>query len=255
MITFLKPRLVLLMLLFSSITFASTTPTKNPGKVIVGTYFTNPPFEFINDNKYTGFEFDLMNEIARRLNLQTQYVDTTWENVIQELRDNRYDVIMGAITINNDRAKLINFSIPFMTTTLNIIVNSKKTPIIKDISHLSDVDIAVQAKTTDYDVAVKMKNKGLINNVTVYPFKNFDKMIADLVRGKIVAIMKIYPVEYYYAAKYSELRILQPIPNEPQPLGFGFRKSNPQLRDAFNNEILKMKKDGTYNKIYTKWLK
>jgi ABC-type amino acid transport substrate-binding protein len=48
--------------------------TLEPGVLRVGTYFVNPPFEFISGQERIGFEVDLMNEIARRLSLRTVFV-------------------------------------------------------------------------------------------------------------------------------------------------------------------------------------
>lgn len=41
-----------------------------PGKLRIGTYFVNPPFEYVADGQRIGFEVDLMNDIARRLSLE-----------------------------------------------------------------------------------------------------------------------------------------------------------------------------------------
>ena len=67
---------------------------------------------------------DLMNEIARRLHLRSVFVNTQWEVILQQMQDGRYDCIVGGITITPARQKTLDYSTPYMTTTLDLIVNT-----------------------------------------------------------------------------------------------------------------------------------
>lgn len=251
--------IALLFLIFTSLpsysvnTDNSKLTTLKPGKLLVATYFTNPPFEFLNNNKQIGFEVDLIKEIAKRLNLSLEFKNTQWEKIINELRANDYDLIMGAITITADREKLVAFSKPYMTTTLSIVINTNKTPEVKTLADLSSLSMGVQAATTDLDIALQMKKQGSLREIKIYPFKGFNLAINDLVKGKIGAVMKVFPVAYYYVQQHPELKILSAVPNDPQPLGFGINKNNPSLVNAINKTQAAMQKDGTYTTIYDKW--
>jgi ABC-type amino acid transport substrate-binding protein len=55
---------------------AQSLPTLRPGQLRIGTYFVNPPFEFISKHQRVGFEVDLTNEVAKRLQLEPVFVDT-----------------------------------------------------------------------------------------------------------------------------------------------------------------------------------
>src|SRR3954471_4661532 len=93
--------------------------TLGPGVLRVGTYFVNPPFEFVSGQERIGFEVDLMNEIAQRLSLRPVFVDTQWEVILSEMQRNLYDCIVGGITITPDRQRSLAWSAPYMTTTLS----------------------------------------------------------------------------------------------------------------------------------------
>src|ERR1700760_1264873 len=73
--------------------------TLAPGTLRIGTYFVNPPFEYVSKGARVGFEVDLMNEIARRLGLAPLFVNTQWETILREMEQGRYDCIVGGITI------------------------------------------------------------------------------------------------------------------------------------------------------------
>lgn len=66
-------------------------PTLIRGVLRIGTYFVNPPFEFLKNGKEVGYDIDLMNEVALRLYLRPLYVNTRWETILREMQEHRYD--------------------------------------------------------------------------------------------------------------------------------------------------------------------
>ena len=204
-------------------------PTLEPGVLRVGTYFVNPPFEYVSDGRKVGFEVDLIREIARRLHLKPLFVNTQWEVILQQMQEGRYDCIVGGITITPARQVALAWSDPYMTTTLSLVIDSAKTPQIRSLADLKDAEVGVQAATTDYDIAVAMQRRGQI--------------------GKV----KVYPVAEWLARRTPGLRIVAQIPNDPQPLGIGFNKNNPELLAAVNGVLSEMKQDRTYARLARKW--
>jgi len=101
--------------------------TLTPGELRIGTYFVNPPFEYVADGKDVGFEVDLMDEVAQRLGLKPAFADTKWETILREMQDGLYDCIVGGITITAEREQILAWSAPYITTTLSLVVNSAKT--------------------------------------------------------------------------------------------------------------------------------
>jgi len=144
--------------------------TLAPGVLRVGTYFVNPPFEFVAKGKRVGFEVDLINEVARRLRLRPVFVDTRWEVILRQMEDHRYDCIVGGVTITPARQERLAWSDPYMTTTLSLVVNSVRTPQIRSLADIKEATVGVQAATTDYDAALAMQKRGEIGKVEVYPF-------------------------------------------------------------------------------------
>jgi ABC-type amino acid transport substrate-binding protein len=227
--------------------------TLEPGILRVGTYFVNPPFEFVSGHERIGFEVDLMNEIARRLALRAVFVDTQWEVILAEMQRNLYDCIVGGITITPDRQKGLAWSVPYMTTTLSLVVDAARSPAAMTLADLKDATVGVQAATTDYDAAVAMERARQIGGVKVYPFAQIGDAMADLAAGRIGAVMKVYPVAAWLARQTPGLRILGQVPDNPQPLGIGFNLGNSGLVTAVNGALADMKRDGTYKALAGRW--
>jgi ABC-type amino acid transport substrate-binding protein len=232
---------------------SSEPETLTPGVLRIGTYFANPPLEYVAGSKRVGFEVDLMNAVARRLSLRPVFVDTKWEVILRQMEGHHYDCIVGGITITPARQERLAWSDPYMTTTLSVVVNSAKTPQISSLADLKEATVGVQAATTDYDAALAMRRRGEIKGVEVYPFDRIEEAMTDLVAGRITAVMKVYPVAAWLVRHSPDLRIVAQIPNDPQPLGIGFDKSNPVLLHAVNGALSDIKHDGTYARLARKW--
>jgi ABC-type amino acid transport substrate-binding protein len=244
----------LLALTFSGVgVWAQEVRTLAPGTLRIGTYFVNPPFEFVAKGEKVGFEIDLMNEVASRLSLRPVFVNTTWEAILQQMRDAHYDCIVGGITITPERARSLAWSTPYMTTTLSLVVDSANSPGIHGIADMKEASVGLQAATTDYDVAVAMQKKGEIGSIKVYAFDQIDDAMVDLVAGRITAVMKVFPAAAWLARQVPGLRIAAQVPDDPQPLGIGFGKDNPGLLAAVNGALAEMARDGSYARIARKW--
>jgi ABC-type amino acid transport substrate-binding protein len=231
----------------------TSLPTLTPGVLRVGTYFINPPFEFVEDGKRVGFEVDLIDEIARRLNLRPEFVDTQWEVMLQQMQQGLYDCIVGGITLTPERSRILAWSNAYMTTTLSLIVDTRRTPQIRDLAGLRDATVGVQAATTDYDIAVVMRQRGEIKDIKVYPFARIADAITDLAAGRITAVMKVNPVAVWLARQTPGLQIVAQVPDDPQPLGIGFAKRNTALLVAVNQALEAITQDGSYARLTQKW--
>jgi len=232
---------------------AAPPVTLVPGTLKIGTYFVNPPFEFIQDGSRLGFEIDLMNDLTRRLELKPLYINTQWETILQEMSEHRYDCIIGGITITPGRERTLRWSSPYLTTTLSLIVNASRTPGIRQLADLRTASIGVQAVTTDYDIAVKMQRDGEFGKIVVYPFDKISDAILDLEAGRIAAVMKVAPVAEYLARQMPNLAIIAQLPNDPQPLGIGFAKTGSGLQAAVNTALASIKSDGTMARLAQQW--
>ena len=194
-----------------------------------------------------------MNGIARRLGLRSEFVNTRWEVIIHEMQENRYDCIVGGITITPGRERLLAWSVPYMTTTLSLIVDAARSLPGMTLADLKGATVAVQAATTDYDAAVAMQRAGVIGTVRVYPFARMADAITDLVAGRVNAVMKVYPVAAWFVRQTPGLRILAQVPDDPQPLGIGFNRSNTSLLAAVNNALADAQRDGSYQILARHW--
>ncbi len=145
------------------------------------------------------------------------------------------------------------WSTPYMTTTLSLVVDARRSFDMRSMADFRKASVGVQAATTDYDVAIRMQERGEIGSVKVYPFAHIQDAMVDLVAGRLTAVMKVYPVAAWLARHTPGLAIAAHVPNDPQPLGIGFRRENRELLAAVNRALADMTRDGSYASLAKKW--
>ncbi|TJU93216.1 MAG: transporter substrate-binding domain-containing protein, partial [Mesorhizobium sp.] len=103
-------------LLAPAAALADTLPDLGGRKVVVVTENAYPPLQFIDKKtgKQIGWEYDAMDEIAKRLNFKVEYQNTSWDAMIQAVCDNQYNIGMTGITIKDERKAKVDFSDPYM---------------------------------------------------------------------------------------------------------------------------------------------
>jgi polar amino acid transport system substrate-binding protein len=100
---------------------AEDLPDLQGRDVVVVTENAYPPLQFIDPNsgEQVGWEYDAVNEIARRLNINVTYQNTSWDAMIQSVSDGQYDMGMTGITIRDDRKEKVDFSDPYMRSEIH----------------------------------------------------------------------------------------------------------------------------------------
>jgi len=80
----------------------------------IGSDCTYPPFIYKDaSGEVKGFEVDISNEIARRLNMQPERQCVTFDGLLPGLMAGKYDVVIAALDATPARAKRVDFSIPY----------------------------------------------------------------------------------------------------------------------------------------------
>ena len=137
---------------------ADALPDLGGKKVVVVTENAYPPLQFIDakTGKQIGWEYDAMNEIAKRLNFKVEYQNTSWDAMIQAVSDNQYNIGMTGITIKDDRKEKVDFSDPYMRSEQFMLVRGDESRFTdaKTFGAFKDGLIGAQAGTTPFYTAV-----------------------------------------------------------------------------------------------------
>src|SRR3954454_21078220 len=83
---------------------------KSAGKLVIGTDSSYAPNEYLDSDGKTvvGFDVDLFNAVAQKLNLTTDWKSATFDSIIPGVSTDKYAVGVSSFTINKDRLKEVN---------------------------------------------------------------------------------------------------------------------------------------------------
>jgi ABC-type amino acid transport substrate-binding protein len=219
-------------------------------QITVASDIAYPPFEFTKNGEPVGFDIDLMREIGKRAGYEVEFQNVTFDGIIPGLGNNLYDAAISSMTITKAREKKVDFSDPYFNADQSLMVQSDSP--IKSLDDVGDGIVGVQLGTTGELTAKEFKKQGKITG-EIRTFDTITDAFAALENGQIQAIINDFPVSAYAARTGGgELEVVQTFQTGEQ-YGIAFPKDS-DLVGPVNKALEDIKKDGTYAKIYKKWL-
>ncbi|MFJ5790501.1 transporter substrate-binding domain-containing protein [Lysinibacillus sp. NPDC093197] len=217
----------------------------NDGKLTFAMSGLLKPLNYKENEKLVGFDVEIGNEIAKRIGLEPNPVTNPWETILQGLRGEKYDAIIGSMTATEERAKQVDFSDPYYISGATVFISSKNKE-IKSLDDLKGKTIGVMQASTYVEDAKKYTDK-----IKEFPSEIY--ALQDLPPGRLDAVItdKIVGIS---AMKESGLEI-QTVGEEikREEIAVAIKKDNQVLLEAINKAIADMVADGTYKDISTKW--
>ncbi|MEU3026497.1 basic amino acid ABC transporter substrate-binding protein [Streptomyces incarnatus] len=219
------------------------------GQLTTCTHLPYPPFQSVVDGKVQGFDVSLIDLVAKDLGVKQQIVDTPFENFKTGafLNSGQCDLAAAGMTITPERAKNVDFSDPYFEATQAVLV--AKNSGITSLDGAKGKKLGAQAQTTGEDFA---KKKGL----DPVSFASSDAVLNGLRTGQVQAVVIDYPVVQGWLkdkANADKFKVVDNLKTGEQ-YGFTVKKGNKPLLKAIDKALKDAKADGTYKKIYEKWI-
>ncbi len=206
---------------------------------------TFPPMEFFKDGKRTGFDIELVEALGVAMGRKIEWIDIDFKGLIPALVSKRADVAMSAIYITDERRKVVDFSDPYFAGGL-VVLTTKSGP-IKSLKDLDGKKVSVQVGTKS--VSWLKDNHPKVERVEVEKNQEMFNLVEI---GRADAAVTGKPAAKVFAQAKPALTVLaEQLTTEDY--GIAIRKDAPEVRDAVNAALKKIKADGTYDKLVAKW--
>ena len=159
--------------------------TVQKGKYMVGMEIGYPPFEYYADDGSTPMGFDVLlgKEIAKRLGLEAEFIDTAWDGIFAGLDTDRYDVVMSAATITPERVANYDFSTPYIGNGQAIILRKDSTLNITKFEDLASTSALIKN--------AKKAGLGVDNGLALYKLYDEKNPLALKVIGEFYHYLAI----------------------------------------------------------------
>ncbi len=230
-------------------------PTLVAGVLRVGSSLDYKPFEYFEPRpgrapSLKGFDVELVQAVASRLDLRVRWVDTGFATIFTSLASDNLDMVAAAATITPERQQTVSFSNPYFLVNQSLAVNAAKTPAIASTDQLGrGAVIAVQSGTTGASWA---RDNLVPKGVQLKSLNLSTDLYSELAAGKVTGVINDEPASRAEVAGQPDLKVVQVI-DTGEHYGLAVSKGNPALLRAVNNALDQIVADGTYAKIFTRY--
>ncbi|MBM3601573.1 MAG: transporter substrate-binding domain-containing protein [Alphaproteobacteria bacterium] len=224
----------------------------------VGSECTYFPFNFRDvDGKLKGYDIDVADEVAKRLNAKTEYSCLKFDGLIPALLAGQFDLIAASLSITPQRKERMDFSVPYRLSIGQFVAPKAKKLQLFDASNnvlkqnFKGIRIGLQRGTT-YDSWFQ----AIVPEAQVVRYETVEQMYLEIKSGRLDAIMtnpmKTY-LEFLSKPDGAGFEVVGPQITDEKYFGtgagIGIRKGNEALLKRIDTAILAMKADGTLDKF------
>src|SRR6195952_4081527 len=230
---------------------AAVSNIRNRGRLIVGLDIGSNLFSFRDPitGEITGFDVDIAGEVARDIfgtPSQVEYRILSSADRITALQNNQVDIVVKTMSITCERRKLVNFSTVYLTAYQRILA-PRDSPITQ-ATDLSGKRVCVARGTTSLKRIQQITPAPIIVSVVTWA----DCLVA-LQQRQVDAVSTDDSILAGLVAQDPYLHIVGPSLNQ-EPYGIGVNLDNTGLVRFVNSTLERIRRDGTWNTLYRKWL-
>jgi polar amino acid transport system substrate-binding protein len=210
------------------------------------------PFSLTKDGQLIGFDIEIASRFAAYTGREYQPVPLQFGSLIASLVTHKIDIIAASMFITEERKKTIDFSDPYYESGISIIARKDRIERATSAPMSSTDDLAGKKigvfTGTVFDGFVQQKYP----TAQIYRYESPSDMVLSLETGKVDAALFDLITARLLMKHNPDLGLLSENVLST-PLGVGFSKSNPGLRNDFNDFLREIRSDGTYDAMAARW--
>jgi polar amino acid transport system substrate-binding protein len=234
-------------LVFLLLAACSRTP---PNQLRIGMELSYPPFEMTDEQgRPAGVSVDLAHELAAALHRPLGIENIPFHGLLPALQTGKIDLIISSLTVTPERAQNIDFSDPYVSTGLALLVG--KSSAIESAADLRQGQpaIAVKTGTTGYFYGTSQLPKAKL-----LVLDKESACILEVVQGKADAFL--YDQLSVWKAARQNPETTRPLlePFQKESWAIGLRKGNDALRAEVNRFLGEFRASGGFERLGDKWL-
>ena len=227
----------------------SVAGCQSQGKaLVVGTSADYEPFEYVDENgNYVGFDIELMEEVAARLDMEIEWQDIAFDGLIGSLQSDKIDAIIAAMSATPEREEQVDFTKPYFIGADAIIV-----------AEGSGIEINKNEDMVGYVVGVQtgtIQEEWIDTNIDaeVMRYERAEQAIMDLKSGRIdVVAMDYYAASSFMAQGGLELGLKTEFSGEH--MAIAVKEGNTELRDQIDAVVAELQAEGFVEELALKYL-
>lgn len=224
--------------------------TVEPGVLRVATECILPPYEMVDPARgvvgdYAGIEIEIAAELARRMGLELELVDTQFDILPTMVQAGECDLILATMQYSPSRDQILDFTQPYAENVQVVLVDSGG-GISLDGLEAGGLTVGVQEDTLGRSAL-----SGL--DVTIESYDLASQAVEALLAGEVDAVVLDQAPARTLADMNSGVTIL-PDPLVEEEFSAAVAEGNNRLREGIETVLAEMRADGTLNEIVERYI-
>lgn len=197
-------------------------------------------------DKLTGFEVEVVRELGERLELEIEFTELGFDEMLTSVQTGQVDLASNDIEITEDREEKFTFSTPFKYSYGTAIVRKDDLSGIETLEDLKGKKAAGASTSVYMDTAREYGAEEV-----VYDNATNEVYLRDVAIGRTDVILNDYYLQTLALAAFPELEItIHPnLKYSPSDVGVVMNKDHQELAENVNRVIEEMLEDGTIAEI------
>lgn len=241
----MKSKIIFLALCFSACIFAFGKEEKKP-IWIVGTNAEFPPFCFQKEEGIVGFDIDVIQEVAKRLEKAIEIKDMPFEALLPDLMLGKISCIAAGMSITKERAKKVAFTRPYLQEDPLVLIMKIKNR--ASFQALKGKTIVVNDGFTAADFLSFQEGYEVLRLPSTA-----DAFLALSANRASAFITAKSTVKNFFLTQDSSLFYVEDLPNTGENCALVVNKNNPELLEQIQKALDSMEDDGTIQSLKEKW--
>ena len=223
---------------------------KRSDALIIGTDATYPPFEFKDETgELAGVSIDMGKALGASLGRPVEFRNIAFDGLITALQTGSIDVIISSMTANEERRKSLDFSAPYVTTGICLLVPKNSV-----LTNAEELKHGKRRIVTKIATTGEQWSRANLPNAEIVALDSDPACVLEISKGSADAWVydQISVMNYALANPDSTKALLAPIRIEEWAVGL--RHGNDDLRDKISAFIAKFRAEGGFDKLADKYL-
>ncbi len=227
-------------------------------KIVIGTEPGWPPYEFTNSTGHiVGFEIELMEMIAARLNLTVEWRDTAFDSIIPAIQSNDLDLGISGFSVTSERLDVVAFTMPHSITEGQVIMlqsraNALGITELESLTNLTDLNLqcGTQVGTTQEAEISSVASSALRT------YQDFLLALQDMKNGQIDCVYAETPITSNWileAEQAHETPIVVVYRRPYYPVAFVAHKDADTLVAKIDGALADLIAEGKVDELKQKW--
>ena len=229
----------------SSTIYRTLDQIKESGTINIGVFSDKNPFGYVDEyGKYQGYDVYFAERIGKDLGVKINYVSTEAANRVEYLETGKVDIILANFTVTEDRAKKVDFALPYMNVALGVVSPNSK--VITDLSQIGKDEQVIVISGTTAELYLMQNNPG----IKLQKYDTYANAKNALENGNAVAWANDNTEVIAYSLQNEGYTVGIPSLGSNDTIAPAVTKGNTTLLNWLNNEIKSLGQENFFHKDY-----